>query len=157
MSTKKNNINTLNKYFMNLAFLQAKRCLGNTSNNPSVGCLITNKNNEVISIGKTGISGRPHAEINAIKNTKINLNGLNVYITLEPCTHFGKTSPCTNKIISSGLKKLYYSVDDIDIRTSKKAKKILNKKKINVHKGLLFKEINNFYKYYYKNKIKFTA
>ena len=56
-------------FFMKLALAQANKNLGNTSENPSVGCVIT-KNNSMIGAGCTGRSGRPHAEINAIKNSK---------------------------------------------------------------------------------------
>ena len=55
---------------MNLAFLQAKNCIGNTGTNPPVGCVITNKKNKLIAIGKTSFGGRPHAEINAIRSNK---------------------------------------------------------------------------------------
>ena len=68
---------------MNLALKQARKVLGNTGSNPAVGCIIT-KNDNVISTGFTGINGRPHAETNAIKSSKKDLNYSNLYVTLEP-------------------------------------------------------------------------
>ena len=71
MSTNQNK-HSRHNYFMNLALLQAHVMLGNTKNNPSVGCVIT-KNNSIISIGFTSINGRPHAEQNAINLSKTSL------------------------------------------------------------------------------------
>ena len=72
MSTKKNKFNQKDHYYMNLAFNLARDRSGLTGPNPSVGCVIV-KNDEVISIGQTGINGRPHPENNAIKTCKENL------------------------------------------------------------------------------------
>ena len=83
-------------FYLNLAFNLAEKNLGKTRKNPSVGCVIV-KNNAVISSGVTSIDGRPHAEYNAL-NKKINFSGSNMYVTLEPCTHFGVTPPCTDII-----------------------------------------------------------
>ena len=83
---------------MRLAFSQANKNLGNTNENPSVGCVIT-KNNSVISSGYTGLNGRPHAEINAINFSKTSLKNSDLYVTLEPCSHYGKTPPCTRSVL----------------------------------------------------------
>ena len=83
-------------YFSNLAFNLAEIHLGKTNTNPSVGCVVV-KDGSVISSGVTSISGRPHAEFNAL-NKKKNFKGSSLYVTLEPCSHFGITPPCT-KII----------------------------------------------------------
>ena len=64
-----------------------------TNQNPSVGCVIV-KNNNLISLGRTSISGRPHAEHNAIVDSKKNVNNSNFYVTLEPCSTYGNTTPC---------------------------------------------------------------
>ena len=97
MSTTKNNNNNKHKYFMNLAFNQARKIQGNTGDNPAVGCVIV-KNNVLISLGNTNFNGRPHAERLALSNNKINFKGSSLYSTLEPCSHYGKTPPCTNII-----------------------------------------------------------
>ena len=125
LDEKKHNLYT------NLAFNLAETNLGRTKTNPSVGCVVV-KNQSVISSGITSTNGRPHAEFNAL-NKKINFNGSIMYVTLEPCTHYGLTSPCTN-IIKKKIKRVYYSIYDPDPRTYKKAKKIFKKKIIKQNK-----------------------
>ena len=144
--------NNLEKKYMRLAFQKANQYIGSTKQNPSVGCVIV-KDGAVISSGATSINGRPHAEYNALKNNK-NFYGSSMYVTLEPCTHYGKTSPCVNAILKKKIKKVYYPIFDQDIRTQKKAKKILNKNKIKVKIGILKKEALNFYKSYFLFKSK---
>ena len=85
---------------MNLAISLADNRVGLTGTNPSVGCVIVNKN-QIISVGQTGIGGTPHAETVAIKNAKKEkLKGSTMYVTLEPCNHYGRTPPCTKQILS---------------------------------------------------------
>ena len=116
MSLKKNKFNQEDKLFMKLALNLASDRVGLTGENPSVGCVIVKKN-EVISTGQTSINGRPHAEYNAIKSCKKNLNGSKLYVSLEPCTHFGKTPPCSNIIINSKIKEVIFPLVDPDRRT----------------------------------------
>ena len=78
---------------MHLALMQAKKALGNTKGNPSVGCIIV-KNNSVIGADCTGINGRPHAEEKVISKLNKNNKNLNLYVTLEPCSHKRKSGPC---------------------------------------------------------------
>ena len=136
---------------MGLALKLARERLGLTGSNPSVGCVIV-KNDQIISIGQTSFNGRPHAEYNAIKNCKENIKGSTIYVSLEPCSHYGKTPPCTNEIVKSKIKKLFFAINDIDKRSSKKAKKILKSKKILVKKFLLRKEASKLYKSYFFTK-----
>ena len=107
MSTKKDKFSLKDNTFMKLALKLARSRIGLTGNNPSVGCVIV-KNDIIISIGQTGYNGRPHAEYNAIKNSFQDVRGSKMYVTLEPCNHYGLTPPCTNIIIKSGIKKVYY-------------------------------------------------
>ena len=104
---------------MKLALNQASNNLGNTNQNPAVGCVIV-KNNTLISAGFTSINGRPHAEQNAIDFSKTNLKNSNLYATLEPCSHFGKTAPCVNTIIKKKIKKVFFAIKDPDLNTQKK-------------------------------------
>ena len=150
MSTNLNKNNN-HTYFMRLALEQAKKVLGNTKNNPAVGCVIT-KNNSVISVGYTSNNGRPHAEYNAIYQSKKNLKGAELYVTLEPCSHYGKTLPCTKSIINSGIKKVFFPINDPDLRSHNKSTKLFKKKNIKVKKGICKKEANSFYKSYIKSK-----
>ena len=113
------------KYFINLANTIAKNSAWLTRFNPSVGAVIV-KNDDVISFASTSIRGRPHAEINALKFlSKKEKKSSTIYISLEPCAHYGKTPPCTLAIINSKIKKVYYAIDDIDERTSRKSYNIL--------------------------------
>ena len=88
---------------MNLALLQAHKSLGNTKTNPSVGCVIV-KNDFLVAAGCTGITGKPHAERNAIFFNKKNIKNSTLYSTLEPCSNYGNTPPCVNLIIKSKIK-----------------------------------------------------
>ena len=131
--------------------MQAQRNLGNTRENPAVGCVIV-KNDCIISAGCTGINGRPHAEKNAITNSKNNIKNSNLYVTLEPCSHYGKTPPCVKTIIRSRIKKVFFSLKDPDRRSYNKSTKELKKNKIAVQNGILSSDIKNFYKSYFKYK-----
>ena len=91
---------TLDKNYMKIAFNKAFEHLGSTKNNPSVGCVVV-KNNSVVSTGKTSLNGRPHAEFIAL-NKKINFKNAKLYVTLEPCVHYGLTPPCVNIIKKKG-------------------------------------------------------
>ena len=91
---KKDKFSIKDKLYMNLAIRFSKIKKRINWKNPSVGCVIV-KNDKIISIGQTSYNGRPHAEVNAIKNSFENLNGSKMYVTLEPCNHYGKTPPCT--------------------------------------------------------------
>ena len=153
MSTKKDKFSSKDKNYMRLAINLARARKGLTGDNPSVGCLIVKKD-KIISIGQTGYNGRPHAEYNAIKNSLENIKGSKMYVTLEPCNHYGKTPPCTNSIIKSGISEIIYGMDDIDKKVKGKSFKILSNKKINVKKGLLKTEAKNLYDSYIINRNK---
>jgi len=158
MSSRKDSFNLLDKKYMNLAINLAMNQKGLTGINPSVGCVIV-KNKKIISFGETNINGRPHAETIALNKNKKNNNGSTVYLTLEPCSHYGKTPPCTKALIKSKVKKVNYSIEDEDIRSFKKAKKILKLNKIHTTSGLLRKQVKIFYKNYNftkKKKLPYT-
>ena len=153
MSTKKDKFSLKDKNFMRLALNLARARKGLTGDNPSVGCLIV-KNDNIISIGQTGYNGTPHAEHNAIINSNDKLAGSKMYVTLEPCNHYGKTPPCTNSIIKNGISELIYSMEDIDKKVKGKSFGILSNNKIKVKKGLLKKEAKDLYDSYIKNRDK---
>ena len=153
MSTKKDKFSLKDKLYMEIALDLAKSRHGLTGTNPSVGCVIV-KNDKIISIGQTSFNGRPHAEINAIKNCYENLIGSKMYVTLEPCCHHGLTPPCTDTIVKSNISEVIYSATDIDKRVRNKSFKILKSNKIIVKKGLLKNKVENFYYPYFFNRIK---
>ena len=113
---------------------------GKTSPNPMVGAVILDKNGNIISEGFHLKAGMPHAEAMAFNNLKKDATGGSMYVNLEPCCHQGKTPPCVDKIISSGLKKIYVSIKDPDKRVSGKGIKLLKEAGIQVHLGLCKKE-----------------
>jgi len=152
MSTNQNKYSKHN-YFMSLALQQAMKSLGNTEMNPSVGCVIV-KNNTLIGAGSTGFKGTPHAEVNAIAFSKNRLKNSELYTTLEPCSNYGKTPPCVNKIINSKIKKVFFSINDPDSRSFKKSKKEFKKNNIYVKNNINSNEIRFFYKSYIKSKEK---
>ena len=135
--------------FLKLAFNLAKINLGKTGLNPSVGCVVV-KNNSVISSGYTSINGRPHAEFNALKYKK-NFKNSDLYVTMEPCTHYGLTPPCTNIIYRKGIRRVFFSFYDKDVRTAKKIKNKLANKKIKVYRKFN-NNFRNFYKSYFLTK-----
>ena len=153
MSTKKNKFSKKDNEYMSLALGLASARHGLTGKNPSVGCVIV-KNDEIISIGQTGYNGRPHAEYNAIRNTNEILKDSIMYVTLEPCNHYGQTPPCTKEIIKNKISKVIYGIEDVDKKVKGKSFKILNSNNIIVKKGLLNQQLINFYKPYFFNRKK---
>ena len=138
--------------FLKLAFHQAEINIGSTSLNPSVGCIVV-KNDTVISSGRTSIKGRPHAEVNALKK-KVDINGSNIYITLEPCSHYGQTPPCVKNIIKKNPRKVIFSINDSDKRSKNLAYLKLKKEKIDVKRFILKNYAEKFYKSYFLQSIK---
>jgi diaminohydroxyphosphoribosylaminopyrimidine deaminase/5-amino-6-(5-phosphoribosylamino)uracil reductase len=151
MSTRKDKFSKKDINYMKLALNIASARHGLTGKNPSVGCVIA-KNNQIISIGQTGYNGTPHAEYNAIKNSNQSLEGSKMYVTLEPCSHYGKTPPCTNVIIKKKIGEVIYSIEDVDKKVRGKSFKILESNNIIVKKDLLKKDITDFYKPYFFNR-----
>ena len=134
-------------FYTKLAFQQANINLGSTKTNPSVGCIVV-KNDSVISSGRTSLSGRPHAEANALKKNIDYLNS-DLYVTLEPCSHYGKTPPCVKKIIEKKIRRVVFSISDIDPRSKNKAQRNLKNKKIFVKKIMASKLAKKFYQSYF--------
>jgi diaminohydroxyphosphoribosylaminopyrimidine deaminase / 5-amino-6-(5-phosphoribosylamino)uracil reductase len=151
MSTKRDKFSLKDKSYMELALDLAKARKGQTGLNPSVGCVIV-KDDKIISIGQTSYNGRPHAEYNAIKNCTEKLKGSKMYVTLEPCCHYGETAPCTTAIINSKISEVIYSIKDVDKRVRGKTDKILKLRNIKVRSGLLKDNIIQFYSSYFYNR-----
>jgi len=113
---------------------------GRTSPNPLVGAVILDKNGELIAEGFHLKAGLPHAEAMAFDNLKQNPKGGSLYVNLEPCCHKGRTPPCVKRIISSGLKKVFVSIKDPDVRVSGQGIDQLKKAGLEVNLGLCEKE-----------------
>jgi diaminohydroxyphosphoribosylaminopyrimidine deaminase/5-amino-6-(5-phosphoribosylamino)uracil reductase len=102
---------------MKIALDLSKKQLGKTGENPSVGCIIV-KNNKVIASGVTSDGGRPHGETNALQIAGGEARGSTVYVTLEPCSHYGQTAPCVNALIQAGIKNCVIAIIDPDTRVN---------------------------------------
>jgi diaminohydroxyphosphoribosylaminopyrimidine deaminase/5-amino-6-(5-phosphoribosylamino)uracil reductase len=99
-----------NEYMLRALKLAFGR-MGKTSPNPPVGCVIA-KNGAVVSTGGTEPYGARHAEIVAISGAHVDLSGADMYVSLEPCNHYGKTPPCTSAIIKSGISRVFIPMLD---------------------------------------------
>lgn len=113
--------------------------VGRTGSNPSVGCVIV-KDGEVVGRGVTALGGRPHAEPQALAEAGEKARGATAYVTLEPCSHHGKTPPCANAIVAAGIARVVVAVADPDPRVSGQGLKILADADIEVTIGILQKE-----------------
>ena len=98
-------VSTKDERFLKLALNLARRNVGLTGKNPSVGCVITHED-VILGRGNTQLGGRPHAESIALNKNRDN-KGTSLYSTLEPCSHHGVTPPCTNAIIKKKVKRVY--------------------------------------------------
>ena len=132
--------NVTHKKWMKRALFLASLGNGKTSPNPMVGAVIIDKNGNLISEGFHYKAGMPHAEAMAFNNLKKDAKGGTMYVNLEPCCHQGKTPPCVNKVISSGIKEIFISTEDPDRRVSGKGIKLLKEAGIKVYLGLCERE-----------------
>ena len=125
-------------HMMAIALRMAKRGLGTTSPNPSVGAVIADEaTGEVIARGWTQPSGRPHAETEALRRAGARARGTTLYVTLEPCAHHGKTPPCADAIIAAGVKRVVVGAGDPDPRTAGQGIARLRAAGIEVTEGVL--------------------
>lgn len=99
------------QYWMKHALALAEAAIGTTAPNPAVGCVIV-KENAVLAVGATGQGGRPHAEQVALSLAGDSAKDATVYVTLEPCCHTGKTSPCTDALIKAGVRRVVVACCD---------------------------------------------
>lgn len=123
------------QHYMRSAISLARRGIGLTGENPSVGCVIV-RDGVVISRARTADGGRPHAETCAIADAGDFAHGATMYVTLEPCTHHGQTPPCVDTIIQSGVRRVVIGAIDIDTRVSGRAQSVLQEAGIVVQYGV---------------------
>ena len=98
-------------FYMRRALKLAARGKGKTSPNPMVGAVVV-RNGKIVGEGWHQAAGLPHAEVIAIDNAGRNAEEAVLYVTLEPCNHTGRTPPCTEKILSAGIKKVVVAMKD---------------------------------------------
>ncbi len=145
--------------YVQLTIEIAKKGEGSVSPNPLVGCVIT-KNNKIIGAGYHEKYGEDHAEINAINSSAESLEGSTLYVNLEPCSHFGKTPPCVDRIIKEKIKRVVIGTLDINPLVSGNGVKALKKAGIEVKVGVLEKECIELNKFFFKfitNKLPYVT
>jgi diaminohydroxyphosphoribosylaminopyrimidine deaminase / 5-amino-6-(5-phosphoribosylamino)uracil reductase len=124
------------EYYMDTGLRLASRARGLTSPNPMVGAVLV-KNDHIIAKAFHRRAGEDHAERAALKKAGIEAEGSTLYVTLEPCCHYGKTPPCTDIIIESGVKKVIVAVRDPFPEVSGKGIELLKKAGIEVEENVL--------------------
>jgi len=120
---------------MQAALGLARRGLGQVWPNPAVGCVIVQEN-RVVGRGFTAVGGRPHAETQALAMAGAAAKGATAYVTLEPCSHHGKTGPCAEALIQAGVTRVVAAVEDPDPRVSGRGFEMLRKAGLTVEVGL---------------------
>jgi diaminohydroxyphosphoribosylaminopyrimidine deaminase/5-amino-6-(5-phosphoribosylamino)uracil reductase len=137
-------------YYMNLALNLAKGTLGQTSPNPVVGAVLV-KENQIVGMGAHLKAGEAHAEVHAIQMAGIKAKGATLYVTLEPCSHFGKTPPCSDLVIRTGIKKVFVATTDPNPQVAGTGIERIRKAGIEVHLGLLQEEARELNKVFFYN------
>lgn len=139
----------LHEKYMRIALSYAERGTGTTFPNPSVGCVIV-KDGRIIAAAVTSPSGRPHAEVNALNNASEDVNGATAYVTLEPCSHVGKTGPCANALIEAGIAQVVIACVDPNPLVSGEGILRLRENDIEVITGVLEAQAKKIHKPFFK-------
>ncbi len=145
--------------FMEMAYGLAEKAKGRSSPNPLVGSLIV-KNGAIIGHGYHKEAGEPHAEILALKRAGSRAKGATIYVTLEPCVHWGRTPPCVDALLQAGLKRAVISTYDSNPLVRKKGVRKLRKAGLEVDVGLLAEKnarMNEAYVKYITRKAPFVT
>lgn len=145
--------------YMRLAMDLAEEGRGFTGTNPLVGAVIV-KDGRIIGKGAHLKYGEAHAERNAIASLKESAEGATMYVTLEPCCHYGKTPPCTEAIIENKIKKVVIALTDPNPKVAGGGIEILKNEGIDVKVGLLEEECkvqNQIFLHYIKSKLPFVT
>jgi diaminohydroxyphosphoribosylaminopyrimidine deaminase / 5-amino-6-(5-phosphoribosylamino)uracil reductase len=146
-------------YYMDIALRLALKAKGLTSPNPLVGALVV-KDGCILGRGYHEKAGLPHAEISALDDAGKAAKGATLYVTLEPCTHFGKTPPCVDRIIQSGVKRVVVGMIDPNPVNNGKGIQILRNHKIAVEVGFCedkLKNINEAFIKYITERLPFVT
>jgi diaminohydroxyphosphoribosylaminopyrimidine deaminase/5-amino-6-(5-phosphoribosylamino)uracil reductase len=125
--------------FMRATIALGRRWQGATSPNPSVGSLVV-RDGVIVGRGATKPGGRPHAETVAIMDAGEKARGATIYVSLEPCSHFGRTPPCAQTIISSGVARVVSALEDPDLRVAGRGHQMLRDAGLQVTEGVCAEE-----------------
>jgi diaminohydroxyphosphoribosylaminopyrimidine deaminase / 5-amino-6-(5-phosphoribosylamino)uracil reductase len=137
--------------YLRRALELATRGLGRTSPNPAVGAVVVS-DGQIVGEGYHRRAGEPHAERVALLAAGEAARGADLYCTLEPCCHQGRTPPCTELIIASGVRRLWYASADPDPRCAGQGAARLREAGVEVHPGLLAGEADRLNEAYFKHK-----
>lgn len=132
----------MDSFYMQKALELALKGEGGVNPNPLVGAVIV-KDNKIIGEGYHQKCGEAHAEVNAFNNATEDVEGATMYVTLEPCSHYGKTPPCARKIVEKKIKKVVIGAVDPNPLVAGNGIKILEENGIEVVAGILEKECND--------------
>lgn len=147
-----------NEHYMNIALDLAKRGEGAVNPNPLVGAVVV-KNNEIVGKGYHKFYGGPHAEVYALKEAAEKAIGADIYVTLEPCSHYGKTPPCVEAILKAGIKRVIISIVDPNPLVAGRGINFLRENGIEVVTGVLeeqSKALNEIFIKYITSKVPFV-
>jgi diaminohydroxyphosphoribosylaminopyrimidine deaminase/5-amino-6-(5-phosphoribosylamino)uracil reductase len=130
------------EHYMRLAIVEARKGLGRTSPNPTVGAVIVSAAGRVIARGYHQAAGQPHAEIEALKALRRadSARGATLYVTLEPCSTKGRTPPCTDAILDAAFARVVIGTIDPNPAHAGRGLRILQRKGVEVHSGVLRSE-----------------
>ncbi|MCQ2753512.1 MAG: bifunctional diaminohydroxyphosphoribosylaminopyrimidine deaminase/5-amino-6-(5-phosphoribosylamino)uracil reductase RibD [bacterium] len=141
---------SIHEKYMKMCFKLAQKGEGKTSPNPLVGCVVLDKNGKIISKGYHKKCGENHAERDALSKLKIGeAEGGTLYVNLEPCSHYGKTPPCTDIIIEHKIKKVVFAMKDVNPKVN--GVSILKRAGIEVVEGVLKEEAEFLNRRFIKN------
>lgn len=129
----------MDEQYMQIALDLARKGAGHTSPNPMVGAVLV-KHGRVVGCGHHERAGEPHAEINAIRSAADDVSGSTLYVTLEPCSHHGRTPPCTDAIIEAGISRVVAAMEDPNPLVSGRGFRQLKAHGIEVSTGVLSAE-----------------
>lgn len=149
MNRKNGDFLSYDEKYMRLAMQLAGNAIGRTSPNPLVGAVIV-KDNRVVGCGWHRKSGTPHAEVHALNQAGELAQGADVYVTLEPCAHYGKTPPCSKALVEAKVKNVYGGLLDVNPKVAGKGFKILEDAGIHVEYGFLQDELRKQNEVFFK-------
>lgn len=129
----------MNNHYMELAIQMARETIGQTTPNPVVGCVIVN-NGEIVGLGAHLKAGEPHAERHALQMAQEKANGATLYVTLEPCSHHGRTPPCADAIVEAGVAKVIIASSDPNPQVAGKGITRMRESGIDVSVGVMKEE-----------------
>ncbi len=134
---------------MRLALKEGRKGLGRTSPNPPVGAVVV-KDGQVVGRGYHRRAGTPHAEVNALREAGEAARGATLYVTLEPCAHYGRTPPCTEAILAAGIRRVVIGCRDPNPKARGGAE-ILASRGVEVKTGVLAEECAELCRFFLKS------